>query len=231
MKRLPKILIVVLMATMTISVMAQEEEEYKMSVGGGIGLVSYEGDFNGSILKDAQPMGSLIARWNLNPRMAIKADLTIGKLKGSSSDVTTYYPGIKENPISFDKSLYDLTARYEYNFWGYGMGQIYRNLHRIVPYMALGAGFTFVDGNGANSLTMNIPIGIGLKYKIAERLNIGAEWVMHFSMSDKLDGVKDPYGIKSSGIFKNTDCYSALQLSLTYDIMPKCKTCHNADEN
>ncbi|MDD6865956.1 MAG: porin family protein, partial [Prevotella sp.] len=37
---------------------------------------------------------------------------------------------------------------------------------------------------------------------------------------------KDPYGIKSSGLFKNTDCYSVLQLSLTYSFMPKCVTCN-----
>ena len=42
-----------------------------------------------------------------------------------------------------------------------------------------------------------------------------------------LDGVKDPYGIKSSGLFKNTDCYSQLRVSLTYDLWAKCKTCHN----
>ena len=39
---------------------------------------------------------------------------------------------------------------------------------------------------------------------------------MHFSLSDELDGVKDPYSVKSSGAFKNTDCYSALEVTLTY---------------
>jgi site-specific recombinase XerD len=41
------------------------------------------------------------------------------------------------------------------------------------------------------------------------------------------DGVKDPYGVKSSGLFKNTDCYSVVQVALTYDIWAKCKTCNN----
>ena len=52
-------------------------------------------------------------------------------------------------------------------------------------------------------------------------------WMMHFTGSDSLDDVSDPYGIKSSGLFKNTDCYSTLQLTLTYDIWAKCKTCNN----
>jgi hypothetical protein len=51
--------------------------------------------------------------------------------------------------------------------------------------------------------------------------------MIHFTGSDKLDGVTDPYGIKSSGLFKNTDSYSTLLVTLSYDIWAKCKTCHN----
>jgi len=59
---------------------------------------------------------------------------------------------------------------------------------------------------------------------------LGVEWAMHFSLSDKLDGKKDPYTVSSSGIFKNTDCYSMLQVTLTYSFMAKCRTCHNEYE-
>jgi hypothetical protein len=74
---------------------------------------------------------------------------------------------------------------------------------------------------------MNVPLGGGVKYKIGDRLNLAVEWTMHFTNSDKLDGVEDPYGIKSSGLFKNTDCYSQLRMTVTYDFWAKCKTCHN----
>ena len=74
---------------------------------------------------------------------------------------------------------------------------------------------------------MNLPIGAGVKYKIGNRLNLTAEWAMRFTLSDKLDGSKDPLGIKSSGLFKNTDGYSVLQIALTYDLWEKCKTCNN----
>jgi hypothetical protein len=74
---------------------------------------------------------------------------------------------------------------------------------------------------------MSLPIGAGVKYKISQRLNLTAEWAMRFTPSDYLDGRKDTYGIQSSGLFKNTDCYSVLQLAVSYDIWMKCKTCHN----
>ena len=73
-------------------------------------------------------------------------------------------------------------------------------------------------------------VRLGVKYKVSERMNVGLEWALHFSLSDELDGQKDPYGIKSSGLFKNTDSHSTLQLTFSYSFMTKCKTCHNEDE-
>ena len=93
--------------------------------------------------------------------------------------------------------------------------------------MALGLGLTYAKPQQGSVLTGNLPIGIGVKYKVGTRLNLALEWTMHFSLSDKLDGTDDPYGIDSSGMFKNTDSYSVLQLSLTYDVWAKCRTCHN----
>ena len=93
----------------------------------------------------------------------------------------------------------------------------------------MGLGATFAKPE-KTEVALNLPIGLGVKYKAGERVNLALEWTMHFTTSDMLDGVKDPYGIKSSGIFKNTDCYSHFRLSLTYDIWKKCSTCHNDRE-
>jgi hypothetical protein len=210
---------------------AQEDVEYRMEIGAGAGLVSYEGDFNGSIVKNAQPMGAVMARYNFSPYMGLRLSAGFGKLKGNSTDCETYYPDFAENPYKFDKSLVDVSLIYEYNFWPYGTGRDYRGAKRITPFVFGGVGATSVSGDGKSVFTANIPLGIGVKYKIGERINLGFEWAAHFSLSDRLDGVEDPYGIKSSGLFKNTDCYSAFQLSLTYSFMPKCRTCHNYDED
>jgi len=53
---------------------------------------------------------------------------------------------------------------------------------------------------------------------------------MHFTLSDDLDGAKDPYGISSKGAFKNTECYSTLMVTFSYSFLQKCKVCHNQDE-
>lgn len=205
---------------------AQDDPEYRMEIGAGLGLMSYEGDFNGSILKNMEPMGSLLAKYRMNPRMALGAAISVGKLKGSSADVSTWYPEHADTVYTFSNQLMDFGLRYEYNFWAYGTGREYRGAKRLAPFIALGLGLTYADADGA-VFTANLMLGGGVKYKVSERLNLIAEWNMHFTSNDKLDGVKDPYGIRSTGLFKNTDCYSVLRLSLTYDIWAKCKTCNN----
>jgi hypothetical protein len=213
-----------LLSIVTIGLSAQEDPEYRAELGGGIGVVAYEGDFNGNLFKNMQPMMTLIGRYKFNPRMAIAMNVSYGKIKGSSKDVKTYYPTLVKE--EFNHRLLDVGFKYEYNFWPFGTGKEYRGAKRLTPYIGIGVGVTFVKPE-KTEVAMNLPIGAGVKYKVADRMNLALEWVMHITTSDMLDGVKDPYGIQSSGLFKNTDCYSHLQLSLTYDIWAKCRTCHN----
>lgn len=219
-----------LAAAATAPMQAQSDYEYRMEIGAGVGTVAYEGDFNGSILSNMQPTASIVMRRIFNPYMGIKLSAAYGKLKGSSKDVKTYLPDYIDNPYDFSNTLIDVSATYEYNFWPYGTGRDYRGAKRLTPFVFAGLGATYASGDGNSAFTANVPLGLGVKYKVAPRLNLGIEWAMHFSLSDKLDGVKDPYGIESTGMFKNTDCYSMLQITLTYSFMPKCRTCHNADE-
>ena len=220
-------LVCILLLTAVLGVKAQEEPEYRMEIGAGVGLVGYLGDYNGSLLKDLQPMGSLLAKYRPNPRMSWVMNVAYGTLKGSLADVETWYPEEQQLPATFSHGLVDASVRFEYNFWAYGTGMEYRGARRVAPFVTLGLGMTYASASTGSAFAANLPIGAGVKYKIGERLNLNAEWVMHFTGSDKLDGVADPYGIVSGGLFKNTDCYSALQVSLTYDIWAKCKTCNN----
>ena len=225
-----KNLVISLACAMPSMCLAQSDYQYRMEIGAGVGVVTYQGDLGGSLTKNMQPMASVVLRRVFNPYMALKFSAAYGKLKGSSADSNTYYPDYAASQYRFNKTLVDAGVTYEYNFWPYGTGQDYRGAKRFTPFIFAGLGATYAGGEGNSAFTANVPIGLGVKYKAGKRLNVALEWAEHFSMSDKLDGVKGPYGIKSSGLFKNTDCYSAIQLTLTYSFMPKCRTCHNEDD-
>jgi len=219
-------LVWILMLACAVLAKAQDEPEYRMEIGAGGGLVNYLGDYNGSLTGSLQPMGTLTAKYRSNPRMACTLSISYGQLKGSITDAGTWFPGQEALPATFSHGLLDVGLRFEYNFWAYGTGLEYHGAKPFAPFIAFGLGATHASAK-PSVLTANIPLGLGVKYKMAERLNLTVEWMMHFSGSDHLDGVADPLGIKSSGLFKNTDCYSALQVTLTYDIWAKCKTCNN----
>jgi len=212
----------------TVSAKAQTEPEYRLELGGGIGALSYQGDFNGNLIKNPQPMFSLLAKYRFDPRQALAMNVSYGALKGSAKYEKSYYPNIQQD-YSFKNNVLDVGLRYEYNFWPYGTGNEYRGAKRLTPYIYIGIGLTACKA-GKTEMGVNLPIGGGVKYKAADRVNVALEWTMHFTSNDRLDGVEDPYGIKRSGLFKNTDCYSHLRLSLTYDLWAKCKTCHNDRE-
>ncbi|MDE5552444.1 MAG: porin family protein, partial [Muribaculaceae bacterium] len=65
---------------------------------------------------------------------------------------------------------------------------------------------------------------------VNKRLNLGLEFLMKKVFNDKLDGenLSAPYGIKSS-FAKNTDWYSTLTLTISYEFSKRCEVCHYKD--
>lgn len=200
-----------------------QELEYAMELGAMGGMNFYMGDANlGGFYKNVTMAGGAMGRYNINPRMALKFDVAYGSVKGNAANQANKYPAQEGQKWDFDNPLVDFGCQYEMNFWGYGTGTGYKGHKRLTPYIQLGLGFTSCK----KDFTMNIPIGFGIKYKLKPRLNVGLDWTMRFTLSDKLDGIEDPYRIKSGGL-KNKDSYSWTMLYISYDLCPKYRKCAN----
>lgn len=221
-----KVLISLLVSLFALAAHAQQGETfYRLELGAGLGMGANFTDVKGKM----GLAGAAIARFPLNPRMAVKAQFTYDQMKGSTEGRKEFYP-TNPNASSADRLHYavddgicDLSALYELHFLPYGFVRDYKGYSRIVPYLQMGFGITY--GLAGKSFTANILVGLGIKYKVAQRLNLGLDYLVHFSLSDKLDGLDAPLGISSSG-FRNKDHYSALTLTLTYDLNPRCPTCN-----
>ena len=209
--------------------LAQDEVEYKMEIGGGIGVNNAINDLNSSLFGALGLTGNATLRFLLNPRMAVKTALSYASWSDNTKGVKAFYPanatGASDERLSYSMKggIIDLSALYELNFLPYGYVEGYQGYKRLVPYIQMGFGFTYSDIGKA--FTANIPFGLGLKYKAAPRLNLGLEWRMHFSLSDKLDGLQAPLGIKSSG-FRNKDHYGLMLFTITYNISAICPACN-----
>ena len=208
-----------------------DELEYRYELGVMAGGCCYYGDANYSaLMKNMNMMGGVMGRYNINPRMALKANLAVAGISGSTAGSANRFPG---GDVDFSRTVYDLGIQYECHFFAYGDGTGYKRSRRMVPYFLAGAGVTFAPKPANNVFTLNLPVGLGVKYKIAPRLNLGCELSFRFSLSDDLDVTRetapvlnDPYGIKSGGL-KNKDSYSFLSISVSYDLSPKYRKCNN----
>lgn len=225
-------LVVALLLLLSACVVSAQELEYNMEFGGMSGASFYMGDANNTtLLKDVSVAGGVLARYNINPRMAVKGDLAMGRIKGTTEGLDNKFPGGEHS--AFGRNVYELGAQFEYSFFAYGAGTGYKGSRRLAPYVLAGLGMTYAPKPANHVVAMNIPLGLGVKYKAADRLNVGAEWTMRLTTSDRLDvsdatglQLDDPYGIVSKGL-KNKDCYSWLMLYVSYDMFPKYRKCNN----
>ena len=220
-----KILIALLMCVGAIA-MAQAQE-YRYEIGAGLGMSGYLGDVNKSnVLQSPGFAGGAVFRYLPSTRWALKANMIVAGISGNSAKNNMVFPD--GQTYSFNSTLYDLGAQVEFNFLNYGIGASYLKLKRITPYLTLGLGGVVSTTSGKAAFALNVPMGMGVKYKLKERLNVGLEFTMRKAFGDKLDGLSDLNGVKSS-FAKNTDWSSFTMFTVTYEFSKRCTTCHYVD--
>ena len=214
----------ILMAALSPVAMAQED--YRFDMGGGIGTTGYLGDANtANLMQNPGVDGQILFRYIHTPRWHFKSAFCFGGIRGDSSQMTNVFPDGKQ--YKFTSRFYELSEVGEFNFLPYGMGEYYRHLRRFTPYIAAGLGVTLFSNEGGTAFSMVMPIGGGVKYKPSLRWNLGLEFLMKKTFTDKADSpmLSDPYAIES-GFAKNTDWYSTLTFTISYEFSKRCATCN-----
>lgn len=228
--------VIILATIMSVTTLRAQEAEYMYEIGAGAGTSWAYGDINRSnVIYDPGFAFDLLWRYNLNLRWALAMDLSADALKGDSRDFGNSFPGNAEP--AFDVKLWQLAFRPEFTFWNYGLGSDYREKHRLAPFLTMGVGFglatnvkdtddTTADNGKRTVAALTVPIGLGLKWKIAPRWNAQLTCLFEKTFSDDLDGISDPYNTGTT-VPMNTDWVGTLKLSLTFDFKERCIECHN----
>jgi hypothetical protein len=202
---------------------------YKFDFGAAIGMSGYLGEANtSSLLKHPGFDAELSFRYLPDTRWAVRGILSTLSLSGNTADMENALP--EGAAYDFSSQVYDLGARVEFNFFSYGIGETYKRLRRWTPYLTLGLGVCVSSSDGSTSAAPTLPMGMGIKYKISERLNFGAEFTMTKAFGDHVDGsqLADLNRIKTS-FYKNTDWFSRFTVGITYEFGKRCETCHYVD--
>lgn len=223
--------LVLLLSWLVQSVQAQNQDTYRLEIGGGLGTSFYLGDVNSRLYALNSVSVAAQLRFIIHSRAALKVELSRVGLKGNTAKVKSFFPAnvqsgaVSTIPLHYDFSsaAYSLATLYELHFLPYGYYRSYQGLSRLVPYLQGGLALNY--GVQDKVFFPSIPLGVGLKYKVSPRLNLGFDWLVHFTTSDRLDGLNGPHGVSSQG-FKNKDHYITTRFTLTYDIAPHCSTCN-----
>ncbi len=75
--------------------------------------------------------------------------------------MTNVFPG--GETFSFSTTFYELGEMVEFNFFNYGMGETYRKLKRISPYICCGHRNDGMEHRWQNRAAFNIPLGVRLE--------------------------------------------------------------------
>lgn len=204
-------------------------DSYRFDVGASVGMSGYLGDANDNLLRNPGLAVNAGVRYLFDSRWAAKAQVSVATLSGNTADMDNVLPDLAE--YSFKSTVYDLGVTGEANFFAYGIGETYKRLRRWTPYLTLGIGITMASTEGGNTfVAFNIPMGVGVKYKVSRRLNLQAQFTMTKVFGDKIDSpeLTDLYQIKSS-FLKNTDWYSQFTVGFSYEFGPRCVTCNRID--
>lgn len=202
-----------------------QEKEYMYEVGTGVGTSWGYGDINrSSALYNPALAVSLILKYNVNLRWAIATDFSTSGLKGDTRDFDNAFPNGEQ--YSYNAHLWQCCLRPEFTFWNYGWGNDYREKHRIAPFLTAGMGFGFTSGHQDNAFVFSIPLGAGIKWKMAPRWNAQLTAIFSKTFGDGIDGLDDPYKVGTTPPI-NTDWAGSLILGITFDFKERCIECHN----
>ncbi len=197
-------------------------QEYRYEFGGDLGTSYYFGDLARKGLFVPQSLSAgLLARYNINFRWAMRANLAYQGLKSDWAYAKNIFPRGGED-LAFSSKLINLSYGVEFNFLPLSNKYRYLNTSSFSPYIYAGLGFAYAWGSDDNVFTPNLALGAGVKYKLDSRWTISASWLWTYTFTDKLDALardtillENPYQV-NYGFMKGRDGFARISLGVSY---------------
>ncbi|TMI95455.1 MAG: hypothetical protein E6H06_06655 [Bacteroidetes bacterium] len=216
MKKLTAILIVSICLCCSVGY-SQEPVVQEGEFGIGIGASHYFGDLNTRARLNRPKMAAgIFFRKNFGNYIAARVVANFAQL-GYSDIYNTHNEFMHLRNLSFNTNVWELSLRGDFNFFRFLPGNPDFN---FTPFISLGVGvFSYdpyaylqgqkyflrplgTEGQGSTlypdrkpygSMALCIPIGVGFKYAVNDRFNIGLEITHRFTSTDYLDDVSKTY--------------------------------------
>ena len=238
-------------------------------VGVQFGCGYYVGDATKMIFTDPRDVYGGQFRFNFNQRWAMQIKAQRQRIAFSYTPSATE---TKPTPLrtKFQNPMWNMDVVAEYNFFRFGRHDFDSRIKPFTPYISLGVGITMSNkvatpyssddrsypavqikkDEHQPGITLGgfyIPIGIGVKWRFAQRWQLQACWQHQIYLSDNVEGYMaiydDPDAIKHNdpsilnnshelngfNIFNN-DLTSTLTMGIVFEFGQREKKCYFCEE-
>jgi hypothetical protein len=176
--------------------------EIGLNLGGG----NYIGDIGQEYYFKPNKIGfSGVFKRTINPWYSIRLNLQYFQIDANDADAESL--GRQNRLLSTQGQIFNFSAGFEYNFVPRNPFLPLKSLHRLTPYMFTGFGIGSYFGNlykgkNKNSLNLihkfnganlNIPMILGVKFKMSRHLIFSLEAGAYYYFTDNLDGTASFY--------------------------------------
>ncbi len=223
-------------AFIVVTISAQNKNNYEIGINAG--TLIYQGDLTNSVFgtyKGIKPAIGVFVSKNLDPYFSWRINLLYGKIGVDESQFTN--PSWKQlRNFKFTTSVTELSTVLVWNFFGDNDERDYR---RFTPYVFGGVGISLLNvkrdwsninrsafdnkstaivGLGTDTvhhtpkLLPIMPVGIGLKYAINNKLSLRAEGTYRVAFSDYIDGFSQSTNASTN------DKYYGLSIGVSYKL-------------
>ena len=182
-----------------------------MEVGVNVGAAGYMGDLNQTNPFDFSGIafGGFV-KANLDPYWAIGIHYNHGRVK--DNDAFSANADFRARNLNFSTPLNELSLQVDFNFLEYFAGG---GTKGFTPYIFTGVGgvlfnpkavyqdqeyqlrYYETEGKSYKNYALSIPYGVGVKYRIADRLGLFSQLGYRTVSSDYLDDVGDKYPLNA----------------------------------
>ncbi|HEX8548254.1 MAG TPA: DUF6089 family protein [Cytophagaceae bacterium] len=204
-----------------ISISASAQKFKKNRIGyiatGGVG--AYKGEISPDLQSASfRPNGGVGVVYRLDYKFSFRSELNYFRLSGNN------FRGI--NGLEFKSNNAELSTVFLYDLFKSKKSLIYRESN--VPYLFAGLGITYYSpkltqyGSGSGNLkivqsnlpgaTVVLPIGAGVKIKVAKFTDVAVECGYRQAFTDRLDNVREQFNPKTGELNTNTSLGSSINI-------------------
>lgn len=196
-------------------------------IGLFLGGTNYIGDIGSTAYLNPNNVGGgLIYKYNLNPRVALRAAFTYMNISGDDAKSDNDFKNTRN--ISFNNDIHELAVGIEFNFFDYNTR---KPENSYTPYILAELALFYYDTIEAasttnitfkNSSSFSIPVGIGFKGRLADHLAYAVEAGVRFTFVDDIDyTTPDISGLDFEGNGNDYYVFSGISLVYTFG-RPAC---------